>query len=61
MYEPTELEEFECLVLGKSCSFGICCECTIGVGYNKGGSNVKEISDNDVYGRFVDKPIESTS
>lgn len=36
MWEPSEREAEDCLEHGKSCSFGICSECVIGI---TGGNN----------------------
>lgn len=55
MYSPTQFEEFECLMLGKSCSFGICCECRIGIGKKVGGTEHDKASiSNNVNGNFID-------
>ena len=45
MWEPSEREAEDCLEHGKSCSFGICSECVIGITGGNSRCNREELGD----------------
>lgn len=47
MWEPSEREAEDCLEHGKSCSFGICSECVIGITGGNSSCN-REVTGGDV-------------
>lgn len=56
MWEPSEREAEDCLEHGKSCSFGICSECVIGItgGNSLCRSNTEEFAGVGVEAEHLD-------